>query len=172
MKPREMRQTVLIQARMRGREGWSDVLIHNVSAHGMLLRSATAPRPGTYLEIRKSTTRIIARAVWSKGQFCGVRTQDIIDINRLLSNAAEALGAAIGLSAPGSGDRRTKPRQAVMKATAWTAERNRHLGAKLQFIAVAVVVALMATFLFELVMATLSSPFEEAVGSLKTGQSL
>lgn len=83
MKKREPRKAVLLPARMRTNTGWVDVSIHNVSAHGMMLQAVNAPQPGSYLEIRRATTVIIARTIWVKGHFFGIRSQDELDARAL-----------------------------------------------------------------------------------------
>lgn len=79
MKNREPRLAVLLPALMRLGVNWMDISIRNVSPHGMMLHAIAPPRPGCYIEIRRATMTIIARAIWVKGNFFGIRTQEIID---------------------------------------------------------------------------------------------
>ncbi|HET9511383.1 MAG TPA: PilZ domain-containing protein [Sphingomonas sp.] len=91
VKPREPRQTIAVTARMKSADGWQDVAIRNVSAHGMRVSVATPPKRGAYIELRRATQVIIARAMWVQGNEFGVRTQDRIDIPALINpNAAKA----------------------------------------------------------------------------------
>jgi hypothetical protein len=80
---------------MRLGNDWSDVSIQNVSSRGLMARAGgAAPEQGAYIEIRKATVVIVARAVWVKGQMFGVRTQDRLDIDGLLQSAADQVKQA------------------------------------------------------------------------------
>lgn len=73
---------------MRLELGWAVVWVHNLSKHGMMLWSSAPPRPGSYVEVRRAKTTIIARAVWVRDKFFGLRTEDALDISSLLGGAA------------------------------------------------------------------------------------
>lgn len=166
MKPRDPRHPVMVQARMRSGSEWSDVIIHNVSRRGMMLRAAQPPVRGSYIEVRKATMTIVGRAVWVRGQRFGVRTQDVIDMSALLDHAAQQLGAAIGLT-PSEGERRRASRSAPM-TPAQTAERNRQRAAIGQFALIAVVGGAAAWLIADSVHGMLAAPFDairSALGS-------
>lgn len=166
MKAREPRHPVMVQARMRSGSEWSDVIIHNVSRRGMMLRAAKPPMRGSYVEVRKATMTIIGRAVWVNGQRFGIRTQDVIDMPALLDHAAHQLGAAIGLTPP-AGERRNAPRAATI-TPAQAAERNRQRAAIGQFALIAVVGGVAAWFVADSVHNMLTAPFDairSAMGS-------
>lgn len=85
MKQREARRKVLVRARMRSGADWDDVLIHNMSSRGLLATAhVTCPR-GTVIEIRRIHHVIIGRVVWQKDGYFGIRTQDRIDIDGIVS---------------------------------------------------------------------------------------
>lgn len=88
MYAREQRLTVTLEARMRLDMGWAVVWVHNLSKHGMMLWSSAPPRPGSYVEVQRARTTIIARAVWVRDKFFGLRTEDALDINTLLGGTA------------------------------------------------------------------------------------
>lgn len=105
---------------------WTDVSIHNVSEHGMMLQAVAAPRPGTYLEIRRSALIIIARTIWSKGHFFGIRTQEIVD-PRLLAQG-RSIAALDGLTNWNGAERRARTRSTVERY-----QESRNQGLMLQF---------------------------------------
>ncbi|QDP18920.1 PilZ domain-containing protein [Sphingomonas xanthus] len=115
---------MLVPARMRVGASWSDASILNISSRGMLLRSAAAPPQGTYLEIRRGPHIVVARVVWSNTDRFGIRTQDPVCPDRLMSQAAAADGPPVL-------DRRARPR-ADDRAGA-----SRRWGQALEFIVVA-----------------------------------
>ncbi|MEZ0244876.1 MAG: PilZ domain-containing protein [Sphingomonas sp.] len=85
MQARELRQKVVFNARMRLGRNWSDVVIRDLSSHGLLLTSQAPPPPGSYLEICGPATSLVARTIWVKDGRFGVRTQDRIDVNAMLA---------------------------------------------------------------------------------------
>ncbi len=87
MKYRQPRQSTLIAARMNSEAGWSDVVIRNLSTNGAMLQVRTPPRRGTYVELRRGTSVIVGRTVWSDASRCGIRTQDRVPMESWLSGA-------------------------------------------------------------------------------------
>lgn len=100
MQQRESRQPVIVLAQMRGRDNWSDVTIRNISPHGMLLLASRPPKPGDYVEIRKSSLTLVGRAVWVKGKAFGVQLIERLNFNALLKAANEAYAAQSSHSPP------------------------------------------------------------------------
>lgn len=154
MKKREERHRVLIQARMRGDDGWSDVLIQNVSAHGMMMRTAKPPSPGSYIEVRKAAMVVVARAVWARDQFFGVRAQDRIELEELFDQANQQMSAAMGLTGA-KGDRR---KQARTESAAEKAERSRRFATLFQFGMLALAAGIAALMIAQGVVAVLHAP--------------
>ncbi|WP_070156288.1 PilZ domain-containing protein [Sphingobium phenoxybenzoativorans] len=85
-KPREYRRPVIIEARMRSGGGWVTVCIRNISLHGLMAQTGTPPPPGTYIEIHRGAYTIVGRTVWSRGRKFGVRTQNALDVEGIISN--------------------------------------------------------------------------------------
>ena len=85
MKYRQLRQSTLIAARMHSEAGWSDVVIRNLSANGAMLQVPAPPQRGTYVEVRRGTSVIVGRTIWSDAGRCGIRTQDPVLVDRWLS---------------------------------------------------------------------------------------
>lgn len=88
--PREYRHPVIIEARMRSGGGWVTVCIRNISEHGLMGQTGTPPAPGTYVEIHRGAYTIIGRTVWSRGRKFGVRTQNALDVEGIISHPIPA----------------------------------------------------------------------------------
>lgn len=95
MKNRQPRIATLIAARLNSDDGWSDVVIRNISAHGAMLQLAAPPRRGTYVELRRGTSVIVGRTIWNDGQHCGIQTQDRVPLESWLSATPAAAIDAI-----------------------------------------------------------------------------
>ena len=89
--PREYRLPVIIEARMRSDGGWVTVCIRNISAHGLMGQTGMPPPPGSYIEIHRGAHTIIGRTAWSRGRKFGVRTQDALDIDAIISDPVPAV---------------------------------------------------------------------------------
>lgn len=84
-KPREPRRKVLIEARMRCGNTWVTVCIRNMSSRGLLAQVPEPPEAGSYVEIRRGPHVIVGRTVWRSGRKFGVRTQDAMNIDAIVS---------------------------------------------------------------------------------------
>lgn len=157
VKTRDPRRKVLVKARMRAGERWSDVTVCNVSRRGMLLKIPDAPQRGEYVEIRCDTVCVIGRVVWSSAPNLGIRAQDDIDIAALLHERAR--------SHPDQ-ERRAVPRDARSAAPALTieaqAERSRRIAHIINWSMLAVALACGAGVVGQVVHSTLSAPFEQS----------
>lgn len=148
MYAREQRMTVNLEARMRLDLGWAVVWVHNLSKHGMMLWSSVPPRPGSYVEVKRARTTIIARAVWVRDKFFGLRTEEALDISTLLGGAARPASivpARSTISAPATRDSH-QPNERI--------DRSRFL----DFALVAIIVSLGAL--------VAAMPFYDALGHL------
>ena len=133
LRPRDPRIKVLLPSRMRVGALWVEACIHNVSSRGLLVASDEAPRPGTYVEIRRGRNVLIGRAVWARGRMFGVRTQDRVDLAALKADPA-AVGRRGDAGGPdGPIERRGEDRFQRDAATARALERNRALSHLMQF---------------------------------------
>jgi hypothetical protein len=147
---------------MKSADGWQDVAIQNVSAHGMRISVALPPRRGAYIEIRRASQVIVARAVWVREGECGLRTQDIVDVPALVDPKATRIE---GVVAKAREDRRTQPRIAE------TAERSRRFARHVQAVAVAAGIVMAAGGVVTTVSTTLSAPFARISAVLSGGAS-
>lgn len=154
MKNRETRKSVVVKARMRVGNEWSDVSIRNVSSRGMMLCSEVVPPPGAYLEIRKAMMVVVARAVWARDGFFGVRTQDSIDFGELMDNAA-----ARPVDRPPGSDRRAADRRAAHRPEE-SAERSRRYARIFQFCVLVLAIGTVAALLASEVWALLAVPLD------------
>jgi hypothetical protein len=103
LKPREDRRKTFLRARMRSECGWADVTIANVSSRGLMLQCVAPIERNSFIEVRYRNVCIVGRVVWVGGWRCGVRTQDVLDTDALLSPSPARPRA------PGE-ERRTAPR--------------------------------------------------------------
>ena len=163
VKPREPRQKVMIQARMRDGAKWSDALILNISSRGLLVRSDQSPNRGSYLEIRRGAHVIVARVVWSNAGRFGVQTQDLIPADRLTGDPDAA--AAQSLSATGQGDRRAAPR-----ALEHRHQSSREKARAIEFAAISLTCALVALLIGSAMAEVVAKPLHAAQAALAANQ--
>ncbi|MEA3390401.1 PilZ domain-containing protein [Sphingobium sp. CCH11-B1] len=152
MKKREPRVLTSIPARMRLEDQWLDVKIMNLSLHGMMLRMARAPSRGSYIEVRRASSVIVGRVVWSKDGQCGVRAQDEIDM-ATLANAPVQVAAPVWKA--GDADRRADRRRYVDQSE----ERSRLVARRLQFAALTLFVLLASAAILKII----SDSFVQAI---------
>ena len=110
VKTRENRQKVMIRARMRVSSDWKDVCILNVSLHGLGIQSADPPPRGAYVEICRGRQTVVARVAWTKGHRAGLRSQDPIFVNALVSDTPARAPLSADQAARSFVERRQKPR--------------------------------------------------------------
>lgn len=166
--PREERRTTFLKVRVRCESGWRDATIGNVSSRGLMLRGPSLPAKGGFVEIRHGLVSIIARVVWSQGYTCGVRTQDTVDIDMLLSLPSAPR------STPGV-ERRQAPRQVnKAKSAAQRAEESRNIANVLDWAIVAAGGAVAAAAVSVAASASLQKPLQQVsvvlAPSTTTGQ--
>lgn len=97
---------------MRTNAAWHDVCILNLSAHGLGIQSADPPGRGAYVEIRRGKQVVIARVAWAKGHRAGLRSQDPIFVQALISDTANS-DAAPAPAGQGFVERRQTPRSSA-----------------------------------------------------------
>lgn len=136
---------------MRLGASWADACILNLSARGMLVQSGTVPDRGSYLEMRRGPNVIIARVVWSSEQRFGVRTQEQVFVEDLLSetgNSSSLPGPALA-----SFERRATPRPSADRH-----EAARERGRAVEFVSLALCGVVSALLLFATVSELLGRP--------------
>lgn len=154
MKPREERQKVMITARMRSSASWQDVCILNLSKRGLGIQAPQVPPAGSYVEICRGYHVIIGRVMWAKGHRAGLRAQDPIWIQGLLSDpsvATERQPAA----AEAFIERRRVPRTAQKHA------ESRFAGRAMEFTFVALAAVGMGAIAFGIVEQAFAEPMAQ-----------
>jgi hypothetical protein len=150
MKPREPRRTVFLPARLRETAGWCDAVVRNVSSRGMLLESDEPPARGSYIEVRRASMTIVGRVVWRRDRLVGVRAQDRIDIDLLVS------GRPATAACPGE---HIDEIHAPARVAARTWENSRALGGWMERSALIAIALAAAAVAADRVYATLATPF-------------
>lgn len=159
---------MLIPARMRVDGEWTDVVLHNLSAHGALVAGDNAPSKGSYVELRRGNQLIIGRVVWSKDRFFGIRTQDKLDIPAIINEPRLARRPqGRGPSTPALVDRRRETRMDADARLARQFERSRHYSSVLQFALFAVAALSAAGLAAMQVHEVLAAPFAIIEGQLR-----
>lgn len=84
-RPRELRRRVMVSARLRSGAQWSDACILNISSRGLMIHSARAGPEGSLVELRRGDHVMIARVVWRRGGRAGLRSDEPLPIEQILS---------------------------------------------------------------------------------------
>lgn len=147
MKPREARVKVDIPARMRAGVDWTDLRIENMSSRGLMMLTKTELKTGSYIEVRHGSLVIVGRIVWTRGRYCGVRSQDLIDITAMAREAGrkDTKTAASAKSEPF--ERRKDELRLAEQAIEDKAARSRSFARAFQFIVVGTSAAAGCTLL-------------------------
>ena len=152
VKQREPRRKVLVRARMRCGADWGDVVIHNMSSRGLLATSEVPCPRGTVIEIRRIHHVIVGRVVWQKDAYFGIRTQDRIDIDGVVTARPP-----LQKPARGQDERRAADRPSMSVADREAASRRFARG--FQFAVMIAVVGTVALLLATEIGGVLSRPF-------------
>ena len=152
MKPRELRTKVMIKARMRVGSAWHDTCILDLSSRGLMIQSSDPPPGGSYLELRRGRHVIIARVMWSRNRRCGLRAQDALSTQAIISEPDQSVGPLIV-----AGEERRDVRVArAPRATAH--EQSRWRSRAWEFASLALVGTALATFAYGAVAKALNQP--------------
>jgi hypothetical protein len=131
-KPRELRRRVVVPARLRHGASWTDACILNISSRGMMIHSGRPVAQGAEVELRRGDHVILARVVWREGGRAGLRAEDLVPVDEIMS-----LGQSHGFQlTAASGERRRQPR---------AADRSRMRGRAIEFAGVAAIAATLAS---------------------------
>jgi len=82
---RDLRRKVVVRARVRSGAQWGDACILNVSSRGMLIHSAWPIAQGSMVEILRGDQLIIARVMWSEAGRSGIRSEERLQVDDILS---------------------------------------------------------------------------------------
>src|SRR5947209_10843359 len=83
--PRELRRRVVVPARVRTDGQWSDARILNISSHGLLIHSSRPAPKGSIVQILRGDHLIIARVMWSHAGRSGLRSDEQLPVDEILS---------------------------------------------------------------------------------------
>lgn len=93
-------------ARLRHGSSWSDACILNVSSRGLMIHTGRPISHGSKVEVRRGDHIIVARVVWREGGRAGLRAQDRVPVEDIVT-----LGQSPSLQlTAASGERRKHPR--------------------------------------------------------------
>lgn len=162
MKQREPRRNVMISARMRDGDCWSDANILNVSSRGLLLHSSKPPSRGAYIEVRRGNYVIVARVVWTEANRFGVRAQDQLSFDCLVADRPQAKKPANDTGA--IVERRANPRSEALE---WRHTQWKDRSRSMQFAWFLGFGAILSTFVYQAVEDTLSQPMAILSGHLQ-----
>lgn len=84
-KPRELRRRVVVSARLRHGAAWSDACILNISSRGLMIHTGRQIAKGAQVEVRRGDHVIIARVVWRDGGRAGLRAEDRVPIEEIMT---------------------------------------------------------------------------------------
>lgn len=158
LKAREPRRNVVLGARMRAGTCWNDVCILNMSSRGLLLQTAVPPAQGSYLELRRGRHTMLARVVWADNHRCGVRTQDLLPVEEIISERESPPAQSGTPTAPATlVERRASPREREVRH-----ENSRMLSRAIEFCAITVFAASAAIAAFGTLEQSLSRPLASA----------
>ena len=163
LKPREERRKTYLRARLRTDRGWSDVTIGNVSSRGLLIQCMTPLPRNSFIEVRHRNQCIVGRIVWTHGAKCGVRTQDLVDIAGLLSQAPQKRRE------PGE-ERRAAPRGRQLRvrprAPEETAAASRRFGRAFDWAIMTLAAGAAGAFMAQAAWAALGAPLAKVTTAL------
>lgn len=131
---RELRRRVVLPARMRHGASWSDACILNVSSRGLLIHTSRQAPAGSEVELRRGEHVIVARVVWRDGARAGLRAEDRVPIEEIVTlGQSQVLQMSAGA---GPVERRKHQR---------SEDRHRLRGRAFEFVGVVVIGACIAS---------------------------
>ena len=148
-KPRELRRRVILPARLRLGAHWSDACILNISSRGLMIQASRAAPEGSVIELWKGDYVIVARVVWRKGVRAGLRSEDRVPVEEIMS-----LAQSPGLQLTATTGRPPYER----RKRARTHEDSRIRARMMEFASVAVIAAFLATAAFAMVEQAFARP--------------
>jgi hypothetical protein len=157
---RPPRRRVNILARMRAGGAPVGVCIRDISPRSMLLEGATAPSPGTFVEIIGQEAFIAGQVIWSKDGRFGVRTRERLNVKATAIDLRSLRLTADELAGPSCG--RSSNSHAIPEdrgGLSHRAESSRILGRRIEHVAVATCVAVAAVLVAAGAYHTLARPF-------------
>src|SRR4051794_29681232 len=134
-RPRELRRRVVVPARVRTDGRWCDARILNISSRGLLIHSSYPVLEGTIMQIVRGDHLIVARVVWSDGSRTGLKSEDQLPVEEIVS-LKQAQVLQLIASDGAIRDRRKQPRGIAVDS--------RLHGRSMEFVAVLLIAAALA----------------------------
>jgi hypothetical protein len=163
---REPRQPVRIGARLKSGRGWSDVVLRNVSARGVMGQCPQPPERGDYVEVRCGAYVIVAHVAWATEDRFGARARDLIALTDLIA-------CAEGRQRPVDDRRRQQRPARPARPAVPLAERSfasARLGRAFEFFSVALAGAALAGVLGGAAHDALARPADQISQALAAGE--
>lgn len=151
-----------VPARLRMGSSWSDACILNVSSRGVLIHVPQPPQRGSYVELRRGDQVIIGRVMWSKGSRAGLRAQDRVPVEAIVTNKT---ASGLRLTAPGGApvERRRAPRRH---------EQSRWRGRAFEFVSITLAGAILSVLLVSAMSRAVAEPLSRVRTALSGQASL
>ena len=147
--PRELRRRVILPARLRMGAHWSDACILNISSRGLMIQASRAAPEGSVIELWKGDYVIVARVVWRKGVRAGLRSEDRVPVEDIMSLAQSPGLQLTATTSRSSYERRKRPR---------THEDSRIRARMMEFASTVVIATFFAGSAYGLVEEALAKP--------------
>ena len=96
---RKTRHSTYLTARLRDERGWMDVVVCNMSDHGMMLKGPRLPKRGTFVEIEVDAISVAGQVRWAHLNRCGIQARERIEVSTLLGSGSIA-GSPAAVHAP------------------------------------------------------------------------
>ena len=134
---------------MRVDSSWCDACILNISSRGLMIQVGRGAPSADTVELRRGQHVIVARVVWRDGSRAGLRSDDRLPVEDILSLSQ---APALQRTAPDGGlvERRRQHRR--------DHERSRQRGRLFEFVSVAVIGCGLAVTLFSMVEEAFAKP--------------
>jgi hypothetical protein len=136
---------------------WTDACILNISSRGLMIHSARSAAEGSFIELRRGDHVIVARVVWRDGARVGLRSDDRLPVEEIMSlsqSQALRLTASSGVSV----DRRKQARAAPVDA--------RLRGRAIEFIGVIAITVSLAIGVWTMAEQAFATPLEKVAAAL------
>ena len=139
-------------ARLRHGSSWSDACILNISSRGLMIHTGRPIAQGTEVEICRGDHVIIARVVWREGGRAGLRSDERVRVEEIVTIAKAPLRLTAEAGARGT---LLRPR-----------ERSRSRGRAMEFAGVLVIAVSLAGAGFTMVEAAFERPLALVTAAL------
>jgi len=135
---------------------WTDACILNVSSRGLMIQVTQAAPKGSVIELWRGDHVIVARVVWRKGVRAGLRSENRVPVEEILT-LGNLTGLQLTVGERPAYERRRRPR---------THDQSRLHGRAFEFAGTAVIALLLAIGAYGLVQQALARPLSTVQAAL------